>query len=166
MPDQIRPEAAQTVTIEKLAGVLDRPRLEAYLKRSDGWTLPPLSHRADLSMFAEKILGNGVAVLAVHLQKTDIGVAAFYCNDRIRRRAYLTHFAVDPQHRCHGIGKALIGYAKEYSSSAGMVVMELEVYGANEIARRFYVSCGFYEKKASGLDPAAPQSIFMVCPLK
>jgi ribosomal protein S18 acetylase RimI-like enzyme len=166
MADQIRSEAKHPFSIEKLTGIDDRRRLEAYLTLSDGWTVPRLSQRIDLGLFAEKILYNGVAVLAVDTRKTDVGMAAFYCNDRNHRRAYLTHLAVSPQHRGLGIGKALLNYSKDYSKSRDMDLMELEVYSTNESGKRFYVSCGFHEKEGNSAAPAPTDSVYMVCWLK
>jgi ribosomal protein S18 acetylase RimI-like enzyme len=147
--------------LKKLAGITDLPRLESYLELSDAWTKPPLSQRVGLSAFAEKILSNGVAVLAVAEGDIDAGLAAFYCNDLLRHRAYLTHLAVGPAYRGHGLGKALINYATKYSRSMGMRLMELEVYRDNETAKRLYRSCGFGESA----DPKASSSIRMVCSL-
>jgi ribosomal protein S18 acetylase RimI-like enzyme len=162
MPLEITPH----FSIEKLNGLSDRPRLDAYLRISDCWMVPPLSERVALSLFAEKILSNGVAALAVSSDSSDLGVAAFYCNDRIGGRAFLTHLAVGPEHRRHGIGKALLDYAKRYSSSQGMTSMGLEVYDANERAKRFYCSCGFTESDTSPQGLRSVASIYMVCPLR
>ena len=51
--------------LEKLNGLAEQARLEAFLKLSDAWTTPALSERVELSAFARKILRNGVAVVAV-----------------------------------------------------------------------------------------------------
>jgi ribosomal protein S18 acetylase RimI-like enzyme len=160
------PEFTQFFNIEKLNGLCDKSRLDAYLRISDGWTVPPLSGRVDLSLFGEKILRNGVAALAVSSDSGDLGLAAFYCNDRINGRAFLTHLAVGPEHRRHGIGKALLDYAKRYSTSEGMTSMGLEVYKANERAKRFYCSCGFTESDTRLQGFESVESIYLVCPLR
>jgi ribosomal protein S18 acetylase RimI-like enzyme len=159
-------ETTDPFIIEQLTGVVDRARLEAYLKLSDGWTIPALSERVDLSMFAEKILCHGVAVLGVDRRKVDVGLAAFYCNDRIHGRAFLTHLAVCPECRGYGLGKALVEYAKKHSRSARMTSMVLEVYRANESAKRFYTACGFVEKEFPQDNPPAPNSTYMFCSLQ
>ena len=133
------------IAFVKLKGIAERSHLEAFLVLSDAWTTPALSQRVDLSSFAEKILQNGNALMAVTAGNRDIGMAAFYTNDLSGHRAYLTHLAVNPEYRNQGIGKALLDRAKEYSSSMGMTTMLLEVYSSNGTARRFYASCGFIE---------------------
>ena len=152
--------------IEKLKDLSDWPRLDTYLRISDDWTVPPLSERVDLSLFGQKILRNGVAALAVSSASGDLGLAAFYCNDRLNGRAFLTHFAVGPEHRRHGVGKALLDYAKSYSISQGMSSMGLEVYSRNESAKRFYCSFGFTESKTIPRGFGRLGSVYMVCPLK
>ena len=161
MPLEITPH----FSIDKLSGLPDRPRLDAYLRLSDGWTTPPLSERVDLALFAEKILCRGVAALAVSSVLGDLGMAAFYCNDRLGGRAFLTHLAVGPEYRCHGIGKALLDYATGYSRSQGMTSMGLEVYRKSENVKRFYRSCGFTEAAAFPEGIGSVESIYMVCPL-
>src|SRR5947209_8442755 len=94
---------AHPFKIEKLTGLLERGRLETYLKLSDAWTTPALSQRVEISSFAEKILRNGVAVFAVGEGHLDVGLAAWYCNDSEHACAYLTHFAVTPEYRGQGI---------------------------------------------------------------
>ena len=151
------------VTLDEL-GIDDKVRLEKYLRLSDRWTTPALSQRTDLSQFAEKILRNGVAAIALHASGTDIGMVAFYCNDVSQGRAYITHLAVDPEYRRSGLGKKLTEYAMRYSQSRGMNSIALEVGRSNESARRLYASCGFAESEtqAGGTDSL---SIFMRCAL-
>jgi ribosomal protein S18 acetylase RimI-like enzyme len=163
---RVQPEIRQRFKVETLSRDLDKPRLVSYLKLSDPWTVPALSQRVDIYLFAEKILRCGVAALAVRSTDVDIGLAAFYCNDLISKRAYLTHLAVCPEHRGHGVGKALIDYAKAHSSSFGMTSMALEVYSANEDALRFYSACGFQEIKARVASKQTIASVYMVCSLK
>lgn len=151
------------IALVKLKGIAERPRLEAFLMLSDGWTTPALSQRVDLSSFAEKILQNGTAFMAVTAVNRDIGVAAFYSNESIRHRAYLTHLAVNPEYQNRGVGKALLDETREFSKSKGMTSMLLEVYRSNETARRFYASCGFTETEIEG--DKSGNSIHMVCSL-
>jgi len=164
-PNQMQPEATDHFKIEKLSGISDTPRLEAYLKLSDGWTTPLLSSRVDLSEFTKKILLNGVAIMAVDAGYSDIGVAAFYCNDPIGRCAYLTHLGVTPEHRGYGVGKALLDHVKAHAKSMGMASMMLEVYKKNDSARRFYLSSGFIETTSES-NPTTPESVYMICSLE
>ena len=156
--------AAQT-KLERLQGLSDRTRLQQFLEISDHWTAPALSQRVVLSDFAEKVLKNGVAVIAANVCDVDVGLAAFYCNDQVKRRAFLTHLAVAPESRGRGLGTALLNYAKAYSESLGMTSMLLEVYNSNENARRLYIASGFLETKLDPGNGRSEHSLYMLCAL-
>ena len=152
------------VTLDELS-VRDKGRLERYLRRSDTWMALALSQRTDLSQFAQKILRNGVAAIAIHANGTDVGMVAFYCNDLSHGRAYITHLAVDPEYRRCGLGKKLTEFAMRYSQSRGMNSIALEVGRSNERARRLYASCGFVESETQIGGVNSLTSIWMSCPL-
>ncbi|HLH56711.1 MAG TPA: GNAT family N-acetyltransferase [Verrucomicrobiae bacterium] len=149
-----------------LRGLDELARLLGFLELADSWTSPALSERTSLGSFAEKILCNGVAAMAVTSDSIDIGLAAFYCNDKLNRNAFLTHLAVHPSWRGHRIGFELVQYAKTLSKSAGMTSMLLEVYQTNHSARRFYKSCGFLETSESHDSHRGGGSIYMSCSLE
>src|SRR6266851_8683038 len=156
---------AVNINVEHVAldelGIRDKSRLEKYLRLSDTWMAPALSQRKDLSQFAEKILRHGVAAIAVQANGTDVGMVAFYCNDVIRGRAYITHLAVDPEYRRCGLGKKLTEYAIQYSQSRGMNSIALEVGRSNESAKRLYASCGFVESETQSGEINSLSSICM-----
>ena len=152
------------VTLNQL-GAGDKARLESFLKVSDNWMVPALSQRTDLSQYADKILRHGVAVMAMHSNGSDIGMVAFYCNDDSQGHAFITHLAVDPDHRRGGLGKKLTEYAMRRSQSRGMKSIALEVSPSNESARRLYASCGFVESETRTRGSDSSASIFMICPL-
>ena len=152
------------VTLDEL-GFRDKSRFEKYLRLSDTWMAPALSQRTDLSQFAEKILRHGVVAMAVHANGTAVGMVAFYCNDVIRGRAYITHLAVDPEYRRCGLGKKLTEFAMRYSQSRGMNSIALEVGRSNESARRLYASCGFVESETQIGGVNSLTSVWMSCPL-
>jgi RimJ/RimL family protein N-acetyltransferase len=51
--------------------------------------------------------------------------------------------SVDPSHRGHGMGKALINAAIKHARSAGARKLTLRVLGHNPHARAVYEACGF-----------------------
>ncbi|MGZ9226837.1 MAG: GNAT family N-acetyltransferase [Anaerolineales bacterium] len=57
--------------------------------------------------------------------------------------AYIDDFAVDAQHRRHGIGGALMQRAMEWAKDKGFPGIMLETQNNNVAACRFYESCGF-----------------------
>lgn len=59
--------------------------------------------------------------------------------------AHLMLFAVDPQRRRTGVGRALIEWLEETALSAGIGVVRLEARASNHAARAFYRALGFVE---------------------
>ena len=60
-------------------------------------------------------------------------------NNRLR----IANIWVDEDHRCQGIGKALIAKAIETAKAAGQRALVLETQSCNDPAISFYQSCGF-----------------------
>ncbi|HYN12092.1 MAG TPA: N-acetyltransferase [Burkholderiales bacterium] len=60
-------------------------------------------------------------------------------------RAHLVLLAVRPSHRRLGIGQRLLDWLLESARVAGIASIHLELRAANEAARGFYRSMGFYE---------------------
>lgn len=147
--------------MKRLAWPEDQPRLESFLARTNAWMLQPLSNRVEIPAFAAKILGRGVAILALADGGEECGVAAFYCNDRVRRVGFVTLLSVHPQCRGRGLGRDLLERALDEMRTAGMTRVRLEVAAANQAAIKFYLAHAFREAKSDGatINPAA--AIFM-----
>jgi ribosomal protein S18 acetylase RimI-like enzyme len=105
--------------------------------------LSNLSADHDLPLFAE--MGGAVAGLAWgRIERSD------------RHRAYLFQMWVAPEHRGHGVGRALVDAVAAWAASRGARSLELTVTCGNTAAIRLYESAGF---QAIGIpEPMRPDS--------
>lgn len=71
------------------------------------------------------------------------GFVAFYCNDGVTKRAFITLVLVDPRDRGLGIGQSLVGKVLDLARHRGFHSCRLEVAGDNTAAQRMYESLGF-----------------------
>lgn len=122
-------------------------------------SLPSLSGGENkLRSFAEKFAAHGV-VLILPGETGPAAFAAFYCNDRQTKQAYLSMLAVDPACRRQGCGMKMLKAVADYCRSEGMRTLELEVARTNRAAISLYRKMGF---SATGKE--SPRSIFLsVC---
>jgi GNAT superfamily N-acetyltransferase len=56
---------------------------------------------------------------------------------------YVDALATAPEHRRHGVARALLAAAEDEARRLGLIRISLETEVANEPARRLYESCGF-----------------------
>lgn len=97
---------------------------------------------SDLDAYAKKLQRNAI----VYVAKDDIenlGLIAFYANDRNTRNAYLTQLAVQSNGQKKKIGQTLLELCIADAKSKGMTEITLEVYNHNDAAIRFYAKNGF-----------------------
>jgi len=71
------------------------------------------------------------------------GAVAFYCNDVVCQKAFITVVVVDPRDRGQGIGEALVSYVLQTARRRGFVACRLEVQKANHPALALYEAGGF-----------------------
>lgn len=71
------------------------------------------------------------------------GVVAYYANDQVTRRGFITLVLVNPLDRGTGVGRALVSCALELMKQRGLAACRLEVAHANTAARALYDSLGF-----------------------
>ena len=60
--------------------------------------------------------------------------------------AVLHVIAVDPAHRRQGLGRRVLELIEEEARAAGLHGIDLNVWGANDVARALYRTAGFYER--------------------
>lgn len=102
--------------------------------------VPPLLRRIDINEYYTKCRKN--ATFAVCRRNDEIiGLAVFYCNDTVKKKAYVTLFAVKREYRGHGIAKILLGNIADFSRQLGMEVVGLHTN--NELAYKVYLKSGF-----------------------
>ncbi len=102
----------------------------------------------DVHDMARKLAEFGVVIQALSGGVRQ-GFAAFYDNDKKKRKAYVSLLAVRPEARQQGIGRRLLNEVCRRSAEAGMDKIELEVDSDNTGAVRFYKNEGFAEKENS-----------------
>jgi GNAT superfamily N-acetyltransferase len=61
---------------------------------------------------------------------------------RFGYRAWVEDFAVDPEHRSLGVGRALLGAARDWARERGASHLELDSADARKDAHRFYMREG------------------------
>jgi ribosomal protein S18 acetylase RimI-like enzyme len=71
------------------------------------------------------------------------GFVAFYCNDEVSKRAYITLVLVDPQDRGLGIARTLVAGVLQLARERGFTSCRLEVAKTSVAAHALYRSLGF-----------------------
>lgn len=71
------------------------------------------------------------------------GFVAFYCNDTVSKRAFITLVMVAPQDRASGLGRALVSRVIERCRERGFATCQLEVGNENAAALALYRALGF-----------------------
>lgn len=71
------------------------------------------------------------------------GFVAFYCNDLVSKRAFITLVMVAPEDRSIGLGRALVTRVLDVCRGRGFVTCQLEVRDDNAAALAIYQSLGF-----------------------
>jgi ribosomal protein S18 acetylase RimI-like enzyme len=71
------------------------------------------------------------------------GFVAFYCNDELTKRAYITLVLVDPQDRGLGIARTLVAGVLQLARERGFTSCGLEVAKTSVAAHALYRSLGF-----------------------
>ena len=102
-----------------------------------------LSERVgSLEQYARKLADNAV-VDVVSMEDKIIGFVAFYCNDVLTKRAFLTQIAVVDDYKGQNIGNILLELCVEKVKKNGMKKLICEVDDDNVAALKFYDKNGF-----------------------
>lgn len=72
------------------------------------------------------------------------GFVAFYCNDKMTKRAFITSVLVDPRDRGLGIARALVTCVLDLVRRRGFTSCRLEVAAENTAACAMYRHLGFH----------------------
>lgn len=116
--------------------------IQALLERFH-MVLPSLKRgKAFRAAMAEKFFQHGKVVFIPEDGRA-VGFAAFYCNDHVERKDYLSMIAVYPDMQGKGCGKELLTYVEHTAKDCGMRTVWLEVSKANGSARSFYRKNGY-----------------------
>lgn len=132
-----------------LEGVASSKEIEQHLLACDAAFSPPLSATVDISIYARKLAEKSVrfeawggGVLA--------GLVAIYCNDEMRRIAFISNVSVLEEWRGKGVAKRLLQSGLTHAKNAGFAMASLEVELQNAAAIALYRSLGFSFHGAGG----------------
>ncbi len=106
------------------------------------------SFQGDLEEYAFKLSQHAI-VFALMEESLPIGVIAFYANDDISKKAFITSVLVSPERKGQGIGKRLMTEAEAFCKSKGFAGLRLEVNKKNTSAIGFYEKLGYSYLKDS-----------------
>jgi ribosomal protein S18 acetylase RimI-like enzyme len=101
-----------------------------------------LNERINVTEYGKKLYAEALRFEAWDVGKL-VGMVAGYCNDTIKRTAYITSVSVLNDWQRKGIAVQLISQFIEHAEKFGMSCISLEVARGNEPAIRLYEKCGF-----------------------
>jgi len=114
-----------------------------HLEACDKTFSPPLSHRLDISAYAEKLLKFAINFEAWSRQKKLIGLVSVYMNDVNLKAAFITNVSVCPDYTGLGIAKKLLAECLKETKEKGFVQLQLEVNALSTPALNLYCVLGF-----------------------
>lgn len=120
-----------------------------HLQRCDAQFVPPLSDRVHLGEYAQKIVDHAIRFEAWS-DGVLVGLVAAYCNDAVRRIAFITSVSVLKEWVGRGIGERLMRDCVEYAKLNGMRKISLEVAVEQRSAIHLYEKCGFAQGGVRG----------------
>lgn len=91
-------------------------------------------------------------VVAIKNETETMGYAAYYKNDIVNKKAFLSMIVVGRKFQGSGFGQKLLDYVIHDSRKSGMQILSLEVNKSNCTALKFYRKNGFvneYENDSS-----------------
>lgn len=137
------------MTIEYLLNKASAAQIEAHVRHCDADFVPPLSGRVDIKDYALKIASNATRFEAWSGDEL-IGLVAAYCNDRVKRVAYITSVSLLKEWTGKGIATRLLDQCIEHARVSGMRQISLEAAQANTPAINLYEKSGFVVSNVAG----------------
>jgi GNAT superfamily N-acetyltransferase/SAM-dependent methyltransferase len=116
-------------------------QIATQLLACDKFFVPPLSGRADIACYAEKLIDKSVRFEG-WVKGELVGLVAIYLNNEAAS-AYITNVSVLPEFGGQGVASQLILHCIEHLCKLGCTRLELEVGENNIAAMRLYEKHGF-----------------------
>jgi ribosomal protein S18 acetylase RimI-like enzyme len=138
-----------SASIDYLLNQASEAQIAAHLQCCDADFVPPLSTRAELGDYAQKLASKATRFEAWS-NDTLVGLVAAYCNDQANHTAYITSVSVLKKWSGQGIAARLVNVCIDHAKDAGMHKISLQVAQANAPAIRLYKKSGFALSQASG----------------
>jgi len=110
----------------KVQTVISQKELVDFIESSSNEFKPSICRRVKIDDYCKKLLEKA-AIFIARENHIVVGVIAFYCNDEIQNRAYLSYFYVKADNRNQGIGQILLHKAILHSQTCGMKSMRLDI---------------------------------------
>lgn len=118
--------------------------LYKHLKECDLYFIPPLSQRADIHAYANKIRLHGVTLEAWH-KEVLVGLLAFY-KDNENKVAFITNVSILPGYHGKGIARNLLTEFQKFALTNKLIETRLQVNKNNISALQLYLSVGFFNE--------------------
>lgn len=135
--------------VEYLSNKASEAEIAEHLLRCDADFVPPLSSRVEMKEYARKI-ANKATRFEAWSGGMLIGLVAAYCNDQVKRIAYITSVSILKEWTGKGIGVRLMAQCTEHSRVSSMQQISLDVAQDNAPAIKLYEKSGFSVSKANG----------------
>lgn len=137
-------------SIEFLLNEASSELVAEHLLRCDSDFMPPLSDRVEINDYAKKITSSTTRFEAWSGGML-VGLVAAYCNDHVKRTAYITNVSRLTAWRGKGIASHLMNWCVEYVKALGMLQISLEVASDNKVAIELYERIGFVAEQSNSL---------------
>lgn len=126
----------------RIALIDDIQKVASFLNDQSDQFPVPLNAKVNVTVYAEKLITNGVVLLA-HGSNEIVGLAGGYANDVKHRTAFLSVIAVSQSTRGSGLADRLLDEFELKAKACGMVSCELETHVTNSRALAFYRRHGY-----------------------
>lgn len=100
----------------------------------------------DIEIYVDKLLKNAEIILH-YSNNVLVGCLAFYANDHINKKAFISFIGIKNTHRDKGLGMILLTSSMLYLKKNNFNEYGLEVIKKNENAIKFYLNQGFIKKE-------------------
>jgi ribosomal protein S18 acetylase RimI-like enzyme len=119
--------------------------IEAFIRKLDKDFVPPLSNRVDLKAYAEKLVKEGIVLVARNSKDRSSlqGMLGFYCTPEEFDVAFISFLGVVPSARGQGLANHLLAECKNIVHLAEMDAIETRTWHTNTAGIRAYLRCGF-----------------------
>ncbi len=135
--------------VEYLSNKASEAEIVVHLLRGDADFVSILSSRVEIKKYARKI-ANRATRFEAWSGGVLIGLVAAYCNDQVKRIAYITSVSILEEWTGKGIGARLVAQCIEHAKLSGMQQISLEVAQNNTLGIKLYEKSGFNVSKTNG----------------
>ena len=122
--------------------IIGKDEIADIVKKVDESFSPPLSSKVNLDDYARKLYEHAHLIAAI-VDHTLAGFCAFYDNDVINKKAFLTFIYTDTVYQKMGIGTGLINEMISILKQKQIIELNLEVFISNKIAISLYRKFNF-----------------------